>query len=208
MYLSRQRNFLFCHVPRTGGSSLFEHISCHVSDAERLFLQHLSMKEAKSLLGADFAGLFKFAFVRNPWDRLVSWHALTSLCNAKFDFNDPDLQTCPDSPHWQNFDQFLEEACEKKVERFRCDWLNFSQWLQLTDHEGNLLVDEVGRFENYQQDAEKFLLQVDVMQPFNISNNGTKHLHYSHYYSDFGRELVADVFAEDVVNLGYQFEKQ
>lgn len=207
MYLSRQHKFLFCHVPRTGGTSLFEHIRCHATDVERLFLQHLSMKEAKALLGADFDGLFKFAFVRNPWDRLVSWHALTALAKVGYDKSSPEFKSCPDSPHWQGFEQFLEEACHKKVEKFRGDWLSFSQWLQLTDDEGKLLVDEVGRFESYQQDAEKLLLKVGVMQPCSISTNGSKHLHYSEYYSDFGRELVAEAFADDIVNFGYQFEK-
>lgn len=205
MYISRQRNFLFCHVSRTGGTSLSEHIKKHVKDAQHVHLQHLSMHEAKTILGSEFDTFFKFAMVRNPWERLVSWYALMALSNVSFNQNNAALNVLPDSPHWQRFDEFLEKAATQKVNKFRGDWLDYSQWQQLTDEEGNLLVDEIGRFENYAQDIQKFMLKIDVMQPFKENVNGSKHLHYSEYYSDFGKELVAEVFHQDVINFGYQF---
>ncbi|WCN11904.1 sulfotransferase family 2 domain-containing protein [Marinomonas mediterranea] len=186
MYISRQHNFIFCHVPRTGGTSLFEHIRQHVKDTERVFLQHLSMKEGKVILGEEFDTFFKFALVRNPWERFVSWYALMALSDVSFDQNRTALNTLPDSPHWQKFDEFLEKASTQKVESFRGNQLFFSQWQQLVDNEDNLLVDEIGRFENYAQDILKFLSKVNVMKPFEENLNGSKHLHYSEYYSDFG----------------------
>lgn len=206
MYLSQQRNFLFCHVPRTGGSSLFKHISEHVPDAERVFLQHSSMKEVQKIIGAEFDHLYKFAIVRNPWERLVSWHALTALNKVNYNKNSKHLELYPDSPHWKGFDEFLEKASLQKVESFRGDWLSFSQWLQLTDEEGNLLVNDIGRFENYAQDSKKFLLKIGVIQPFSTIVNDSNHLHYSEYYSNFGKELVTEVFKDDIVNFGYRFE--
>jgi hypothetical protein len=36
--------------------------------------------------------------------------------------------------------------------------------------------------------------------------NSSLHRHYSLYYSDFGRELVEQVFREDVEQFGYRFD--
>ncbi|ADZ89715.1 sulfotransferase family 2 domain-containing protein [Marinomonas mediterranea] len=206
MYISRQHNFLFCHVSRTGGTSLTEHIKRHVKDVEQVRLQHLSMKEGKAILGEEFDTFFKFTLVRNPWERLVSWYALMALSDASFDLNSAALNALPDSPHWRKFDEFLEAVSTQKIGGCRGNRLVFSQWQQLIDDDGNLLVDEIGRFENYAQDIPKFLSKVNVMKPFEENVNGSKHLHYSEYYSDFGKELVADVFHEDVSNFGYHFE--
>lgn len=205
MYISKQRKFLFCHVSRTGGTSFSEEIRNSVKDAQRLRFQHLSMREAKSILGDEFDELYKFAFVRNPWERLVSWYGLLAIgAPVRNPDEQPDWE--PDSPHWQKFDEFLEQASTQTIPDFRGDWLDYSQWLQLVDDEGNLLVDDIGRFENYAADSKRFLDKIGVPQTMPEKLNTSKHLHYSEYYSDFGKELVAEVFQDDVTNFGYEFE--
>src|SRR5699024_9573361 len=58
---------VFIHVPKTGGKSvdtgMFNHVDC----------SHVTVREYKNILGPKyFKQYFKFAFVRNPWERTFS----------------------------------------------------------------------------------------------------------------------------------------
>ncbi len=205
MYYSKKNRFLFCHVPRTGGTSFSEHIRSHFNCAQRNQFQHLSMPAAKRLLGSQFDSLFKFAFVRNPWERLVSWHGLTAVAHSQFR-HDLVPDTSPSSSHWRNFDKFLEQAVTKHTDVDGELRLEFSQFHQLADGDGNLLVDDLGRFENYSADSKRFLTKLGVDKSLPIKVNHSHHLHYSEYYSEFGRDLVAKVFHLDISKFGYEFE--
>ncbi|MFL6003404.1 MAG: hypothetical protein ACJ72P_11385, partial [Nocardioides sp.] len=50
MLASHDRRFLFIHVQKTGGSAIEQH--------------------------PELAGFFTLGFVRNPWERFHSWHAM------------------------------------------------------------------------------------------------------------------------------------
>ncbi len=67
--ISHERRVLFVHVHRTGGTSIQKHLKETLFGAENLGPQHSSLIEAKRLIGPEFASYFKFAFVRNPWER-------------------------------------------------------------------------------------------------------------------------------------------
>ena len=59
---------IFIHVPKTGGMSVRKTLFTK-SD----LYPHLTIRDYQSLLSEQEVGsYYKFAFVRNPWDRLVS----------------------------------------------------------------------------------------------------------------------------------------
>jgi hypothetical protein len=66
-------DFLFLHVPRTGGRFLrtlcYEHLP-----PERMIRNALSPHTGYDVVAHDFADLPMIAFVRNPWDWYVSWY--------------------------------------------------------------------------------------------------------------------------------------
>src|SRR4051794_5934186 len=76
MLLSRQRKFLFVHIQKTAGSSLREALQAALPDLETFLGTHDHAAWARPHLGEDWDGYFKAAFVRNPWDRLVSWYTM------------------------------------------------------------------------------------------------------------------------------------
>lgn len=205
MIYSAKGRVLFAHVSRTAGTSIGEYLRQALPDATQLLEQHEPLVAARRLLGADFDKTFKFAMVRNPWERLVSWYALIGQTR----FGDAvDLATLsdPDWEHWKNFDAFLESWSAEEFEFNGVIRRRLSQWAQLSDADGRLLTDDIGRFENAPQDLQRIFARIGV----NLSSlpivNASRHGHYGDYYSNFGRELVAQVFQDDVKGFGYRFE--
>src|SRR5437868_15272759 len=92
--ISLQKRFLFVHIPKTGGNSIqsiLRHYSedqvvtlhPHQDGVERFEIRNRSYKIKKhsplaiyrAVLGSNqFQSLYKFARVRNPWDRKVCYY--------------------------------------------------------------------------------------------------------------------------------------
>ncbi len=97
MIISRGRNYIFVHIPKTGGTSLAHALEARArKDDLMLGDTPKAVKRRKRLSGAASAGrlwkhatladiegvvtrqeiarMFTFALVRNPWDRMVSYY--------------------------------------------------------------------------------------------------------------------------------------
>ena len=134
--------------------------------------------------------------VRNPWSRLVSAYHYgkasgRTLTNAK------------------SFDQFVKDIdeyvwCEqfkknlKSVHALNCvDWIS--------DSDGNVLVDFVAKLENQQKDFNTICDKIGIPKQELPHYNKTEHKHYTEYYDDGTRELVAEKYAKDIEYFGYEF---
>ena len=62
-----QRRCIYVHVPKTGGTSV-KKLLCPGKSPSHTTLHYFSLL----FTGPEFRSFFKFAFVRNPWDRLLS----------------------------------------------------------------------------------------------------------------------------------------
>src|SRR5215813_14048351 len=83
--ISHKHKFIFVHIPKTAGTSIEEALrdeTCQLlrnewdhTRAPHAPLNHLTLRELADchiLTPAQLKSYFKFCFVRNPWDRLVS----------------------------------------------------------------------------------------------------------------------------------------
>jgi len=180
-------------------------LSMSLPDLRPLLPQHAGLVQARDALGPAFATTQKLATVRNPWERLVSWRAF--LAGVTEDFgNDPAALTDPVAAHWQEFDAFLEQLAASRITLDGRQVPEFSQFHQLSDAQGQLLVDHLFRFETISEDVARVLTQIGLKAPALPHTNGSHHLPYQSYYSRAGRELVADAFADDVRAFDYHFE--
>jgi hypothetical protein len=155
-----------------------------------LYNYHPRLRDVRDVLDrAEFDRLFKFTFVRNPWDWQVSLYhyALQSPRHPQYKL----MKSMAD------FDAYLEWRVSEDLKlqsNFVCD------------EDGNLLVDYLGRFENLNDDFKHVCGKVGI--PYNLPFiNQSKRRHYAEYYSDRGRALIEEAFAPDIERFGYRFDE-
>lgn len=152
------------------------------------------MREA--ILSDDY---FKFVFVRNPWDRMVSsWKWEIKVRGAKE----------------SSFEDFVISHREKKkeTERYQAGvfdsgdvfWLcSYHDWIY--DEQGNKLVNFIGRFENIETDFKKVCSKIGLEDIPLPKKNTTIHKPYWEYYSKKTERIVRNLSPEDVEAFDYTF---
>ncbi|MBK1648616.1 sulfotransferase family 2 domain-containing protein [Rhabdochromatium marinum] len=218
MLLSPGHGFLFVHIAKTGGTSVraalgrlrwrdpwywpiflcarLSHLSGH-----RLAVKlprHAKLIAAKELLPHEvFAGLFKFAFVRNPWDLQVSsYHHIRR-----------------ERPHYlgghDTFTDFLRWKLDpQRPYQYHIDTSIERQSDYLIDLHGQLCVDFIGRYEQLNQDFAHICQHLHLRIPAlpHHRRAADRDSDYRHYYTDETAEWIARHFARDIELFGYQFD--
>lgn len=152
-------------------------------------LQHLLATQIRTEVGDEvFRDYFKFAFVRNPWDKAVSQYAYAQSRS--------DLRAFIGMQINDGFKRYLELIAE----RHHIQWE--PQHKFIFDEDGNSLVDYLGRYEDYERDTGAVLRRIGAAGPvphINASSRGPMH----EYYDQESIEAVAAMYAEDVRAFGY-----
>lgn len=90
---SPSKNFLFTHVPKTGGTSMHRWLTASIPDAAYLTYEHpqdagchLYCMGSKRIMGKAWDSAWKFAFVRNPytWVESLRRYALRRPEGARY----------------------------------------------------------------------------------------------------------------------------
>ncbi len=158
--------------------------------------QYVYQQANKSL----FDDLFKFSFVRNPWDRAVSVYFY--LKNKK--------------PLGQ-VDQYYHELFNTKINTFakfvyflRDNGVdNFTlfqtQSFYVVDYKGDVVVDFLGRFENIVEDVDFIGHRLKLDLSIKHKNKTLDRDCYQKYYDDETKDIISDLYKADVDNFGYKF---
>ncbi len=136
-----------------------------------------------------FARYFKFAFVRNPWDRLVSEY--------EFLLERPAHGRHARVKKLDNFKQFIH----MQIPRGDAYQLNM-----LCDRQGNLLVDFVGKLENLQSDWQTVCERIGIPYQALARSNVTQHRHFQDYYDNESKQLVARHWSREIELFEYGFD--
>lgn len=189
--ISDKHKFVFIHVPKTAGTSIANNILSNSKRKKGFTIKHLNKEEH------DY---FKFAFIRNPWDWLVS---LYFYSNSTYSLKKPKKLI------FYKFD-----SCEEFLEGFdKSKLMNitkqlFLQYWWLQDKNGDVKLDYIGRFENLQNDFDYVCNKIGIssikLQHLNKSN----HKHYSYYYNDKTIDKIAKIYKKDIELGNYKFEKE
>jgi chondroitin 4-sulfotransferase 11 len=196
MIISYGTRSIFIHIQKTGGTSI-EHVLQAVDSTATPFLgmqtRHPLAKHVRHLVEPEvWSSYRKFAFVRNPWDRLVSWHR---MC-LRPDGNGFQRYV---REHYADFSEFIRDGERDELRRTCVNQLDY-----VTDDAGKTLVDFIGRFESLAADFDRLGLRGTVGRLRHL--NRTEHADYRGYYTDETRDIVARRFAADCEAFGYRFE--
>lgn len=143
---------------------------------------------------------FVFAFVRNPWERLVS--AWADKCGPD---SDVDLSHYG-LPVGTPFDRFVETACAFNDKYAEVHFVSQSAFLL---DGGRLLPSYVGRFETLEHDwavVRAAILAKSKIDPGKLGTMRTsRHEAYRTYYTPRLAMMVEERYAADVTLFGYKF---
>jgi hypothetical protein len=218
---------VFVHIQKTGGQTVSRVLRDNISDITRFKPKHEFAIQAMGEL-EGWNEYFKFAFVRNPWDRLVSWYSMISDEGAP-----PSRQPSSKKVErrhlrqarrreqrrnqnllWRyvlenssTFEEFIRN-CTGEIEVKESVSYSFTsnQLDYVSDRDGNLLVDFIGRFENFQSDLLEVSSRLGIELRFVPHNNPSPRRHYSSYYTPETEEIVRERFKRDIEYFGYEFE--
>lgn len=157
----------------------------------------------------EYRDHWKFAFVRNPWDRLVSCYE-NKIKQAGYDdrwFVDGVARSLVGYGRFEggmSFDDFVQVVAS--IPDSRADKHFRSQHTFIQGRDGELLVDFVGRFERLEEDFDHVcnsLGVTGVKLPHLLQSD---RLPYTDYYSRSSEELVRDRYRTDVEWFDYECE--
>jgi hypothetical protein len=201
MLISQDPKLLFVHVQKTGGSSL-----AAVLPGARPFLgTHDHARRARDVLGSDYDAYFKFAFVRNPWDRLVSWYSMIvqqSRGRPPASLNRLWRYVLDTASTFEEFVLRCTEAIDDVDGRKS---FLYNQLDYVSDETGVVIVDFVGRYESFDDDVRQVFRRLGLPEPSLPRLNRSRHDHYRTFYSPHTRDVVAERYRRDIERFGYQF---
>ena len=154
------------------------------------------------LLGGDYQDYFRFAFVRNPWDRLVSCY-LKNLVDAQKNLNASGQEAFyPGMPFAEFVEAVHATPDEDANPHFR------SQHVVVCDPDGRVMADFAGRFENLRADfahAAEEIGAPGLELPHRLKSPSRESRPYTDFYDERLKGLVAERYEKDIVTFGYSF---
>jgi hypothetical protein len=208
MIISHSHRYIFFAIPKTGTHSIRQALRQQMAqqDLEQvgLFVQkkfpfpefkdighgHISTQQIRPVLGDEvFNGYTKFAFVRNPFDRFVSYCAFMSR-------NTNIFETEP-----MRYMKYVIRE-QKPLDHL----LYQPQHAMVTDVAGNLQLDFVGRNETMQASYDEICSRLGLQSSVLGKVNSSKHRNYREYYDRDLVGWVSDLYRRDLELFDYRFD--
>ncbi|MGI9531118.1 sulfotransferase family 2 domain-containing protein [Lutimonas sp.] len=208
MVVSDSHTFIFVHIRKAAGGSIRDSllplsitpandisskIKSRILNIERnyqkfSFRHHSPIVDAIKLMPKElFDSYFKFAFVRNPYTRLIS----------EYEF----IRRRPDHGRHRkvikmSFDQYI---------RFQSKRFDAHQVNMLTDAQGNLQMDFIGRFENLHQDWALICDRLALKNAELSHRKKAVKVNLIDYYNKENIKLVARLWKADLEAFEYEY---
>jgi hypothetical protein len=209
-----QKKYFYVDIVKTAGTSIrsllnanccgMEHIGKHnfvwnkTWDWQQVpsLLTEYNKRFAKDrqIYASNFVDYFKFTFVRNPWDRLVSLYFWGQ-------------QIKPQPPYINvSFAEFvlLLDSRWDEYYRYFIDTKPMIDWVR--NDQNQIPLNFIGKFETLDKDWLLICNRMNFACVELWHTYKTKHLHYSTYYNKKIKEIVGKLYEEDVEQFKYTFQ--
>lgn len=185
IHVSERPPFIWYAIPK----------NCYTSILHMIHLNHIHYVHHRSPIDhKTYPNHFKFAFVRNPWERVVS--AYENLIVTK---------------RYPPFNHLFDKSFDEFV------FFIASQDLQFADIHIRLQtaflpnlkdLNFLGHFETFEQDIAYVLKQLGLQDVQMPHANKSNRAHYSCYYNNKTRAIIANKYRKDIQDLCYRFESK
>ncbi|MAU52348.1 MAG: Type II secretory pathway, pullulanase PulA [Roseovarius sp.] len=215
MIVSRDRGYIFVHIPKTGGSSMAAALEGRATVGDLLIgdtpkarrrrgrlaglrgqargrlWKHSTLADIEGIVTTEeIAGMFTFTLVRNPWDRMVSYYTWARA--QRFDHPAVRLARSVD------FAAFLAAP------ETRAAWAAAPARHYMSTADGVERCRLHIRLERFEEDAAPLWEHLGFrlsLPRLNASARGD----YRACYTDRDAETLAAIAAEDIARFGYAF---
>lgn len=215
MIVSRGRNYIFVHIPKTGGTAMALALEDRakaddimigdtpkavkrrgkvkgVQTAGRLW-KHATLGDAEGLITReDMAQMFTFTLVRNPWDRMVSYYHWLQTQT----FDHPAVALAQS----KGFSGFLNAPLTRTT--FRAN--PYASYM--TDGAGVEHADLYIRLEHLAEDMAPLNKHLGFTLDMGVANASARPRDWRGFYTESDAELLGELCAQDVKNHGYGFD--
>lgn len=197
--INHKHKFIFIHIPRTGGSSI-ESALCD-SNWWKIHppSKHVVAHIAKNIYKPYWDDYFKFSFVRNPWDRMVSMLRYGSFYGVELG-EEGELVI---DKYLKKFNKVEYDTRFFNLKQFE----NFKQkpksvYMNILGEE----MDFIGRFENLQEDFNNVcdLIKVNSKKLENLEKSPQRD-EYSRYYNHTNKSIIENKYLLDIEEFNYSF---
>ncbi|MBR8828221.1 MAG: sulfotransferase family 2 domain-containing protein [Gomphosphaeria aponina SAG 52.96 = DSM 107014] len=211
MIISHKYKLIFIHIQKCAGTSITYALNPYLPEddivlgctpkGEKLskiwgptkgIYKHATALKAKEVLGEEiWDNYFKFSFIRNPWDLVVStyhWWLKTSW--------DDDKNTGAKIRQMNSFEEYVKSPY---LRSHTCSQA-------LMDGTQNSLVDFIGKYESLEKDFAYVCGRVGLPNIELPAKNISEHKGYQEYYDQTTKEIVKKRFKWDIKNFTYSFE--
>ncbi len=215
MIISRGRNYIFVHIPKTGGTAMALALEDRakaddimigdtpkavkrrgkikgIETAGRLW-KHSTLADAEGLITrAQMDEMFTFTLVRNPWDRMVSYyHWLKTQ-----DFAHPAVSLAKS----KGFSGFLNAPLTQATFR-KNPYASY-----MTDGAGVAHANLYIRLEHLAEDMAPLAAHLGFTPILPIANASARPRDWRGFYTESDAELLGELCADDVRIHGYGFD--
>lgn len=203
------KKLLFYRIPKNASTSIYNHISgfniIHerfddiLKNADQQIYynwfcpSHSTPKELYKTLGNEMENCIRFAVVRNPWDRMVSmYNQNRKIKSYKVLGYKPNM----------TFKEFCELAYQNKSNEKFIASIPQIEWTHTKYQPHDIL-----KFETLQDDFCKMIekYKINYISSKLPHENKTHHAHFSEYYDLQSKEMIGDLFKEDIKIFKYSF---
>lgn len=190
MIIDSNKKFVFVAIAKTACTSIHRRLGYFIDPVPSIY--HMSIQDAISQF-PEIKTYFKFAFVRNPYDRLIS---------AFFDFryNLGHQRWAYPIYKYDTFKDFVLDLNNSPCKNF----IHLRSQFDYLSYNNVLLMDYVGKFESLQTDFYKLesILNLDHV-PLNIHRE-SQHDHYEKYYDQQTKDIVYNFYRKDFEIFEYE----
>lgn len=178
---SSHRNYAFFLIPKTGISTILsilrqDNIEIDIDETTVIYNRF------------KYQDRFKFCFVRNPWDRVVSCYSNKVIRKKLY----PE---CWD----KDFDYFVHYLTKQHLSTAEGHLRRQVNSFPVND------IDYIGKFENFKEDFDYIINQKLKLNKELVKINPSKHIHYTEYYNNKTRKIIDELYRSDIEIGNYKF---